>query len=81
MSACSHTFFRSCAADRVFVAADRKAVIPAMRRAIRRNAMTEVEPLAPSAGAAAFLIARSSSRRSQRTFVKEPIEDQANRHY
>ncbi|MEP9325493.1 hypothetical protein PPMP20_20520 [Paraburkholderia phymatum] len=43
--------------------------------------MTEVEPLAPVAGAAAFLIARSSSRRSQRTFVKEPIENQANRHY
>jgi hypothetical protein len=48
---------------------------------MRRNAMTEVEPLAPSAGAAAFLIARSSLRRSQRTFVKEPIENQANRHY
>ncbi|HWT36976.1 MAG TPA: hypothetical protein VN289_11865 [Paraburkholderia sp.] len=43
--------------------------------------MTEVKPLAPVAGAAAFLIARGSSRRSQRTFVKEPIENQANRHY
>jgi hypothetical protein len=43
--------------------------------------MTQVEPPAPFAGAAAFFIARSSSRRSQRTFVKEPIEDQANRHY
>ncbi len=48
---------------------------------MRRNAMTEVKPLAPVAGAAAFFIARSSSRRSQRTFVKEPIENQANRHY
>ena len=48
---------------------------------MRRNAITEGEPLVPYAGAAAFLIARSSLRRSQRTFVKEPIEDQANRHY
>ncbi|CAD6548758.1 hypothetical protein LMG24235_04577 [Paraburkholderia sabiae] len=48
---------------------------------MRRNAMTEVKPLAPVAGAAAFFIARSCSRRSQRTFVKEPIENQANRHY
>ncbi|ALP62882.1 hypothetical protein AN416_09910 [Paraburkholderia caribensis] len=77
MSACSHTFFRSCAADRVVVAADNKATM----RSARRNATTEVEPLAPSAGAAAFFIARSSLRRSQRTFVKEPIENQANRHY
>jgi hypothetical protein len=77
MSACSHTFFRSCAAGRRFIAVDSTA----MRRVTRRNAMTEVEPLAPFAGAAAFFIARSSLRRSQRTFVKEPIEDQANRHY
>jgi len=48
---------------------------------VKRNAMTEAEPLAPFAGAAAFFIARSSLRRFQRTFVKEPIEDQANRHY
>jgi hypothetical protein len=43
--------------------------------------MTEVEPPAPFVGPAAFLIARSCSHRSQRTFVKEPIENQANRHY
>jgi hypothetical protein len=77
MSACSSNFSRSCAADRAFVVADSTA----MRRVIRRDAITPVEPLAPFAGAAAFLIARSSSRRSQRTFVKEPIENQANRHY
>jgi len=77
MSACSHNFFRNCAADLLFVVAGR----PAMRRIARRNALIRVEPLAPLAGAAAFFIARSSSRRSQRTFVKEPIENQANRHY
>jgi hypothetical protein len=51
-----------------------------MRRVARRNATTEVKPPAPFAGAAAFFIARSRLR-SQRTFVKEPIENQANRHY
>jgi ApbE superfamily uncharacterized protein (UPF0280 family) len=76
MSACSQHFFRSCADDRVPAIADSSAI----RRVVRRNARTEVEPLAPVAGAAAFLIARSIARRSQRTFVKEPIEDQA-RHY
>jgi hypothetical protein len=48
---------------------------------MRRNAMTEVEPLAPFAGAAAFLIARSRSFLQPRALVKEPIENQANRHF
>jgi len=43
--------------------------------------MTEVEPLAPVAGAAAFLFARSRSSVQQRVFVKERIETQANRHF
>jgi hypothetical protein len=73
MSACSYYFFRSCAQDHVHVFAD--------TRAVTRNATTEVEPLAPFAGAAAFLIARSRWCRSPRASVKEPIEDQANRHY
>lgn len=42
--------------------------------------MTEGEPLVPYAGAAAFLIARSRSFTRLRASVKEPIEDQANRH-
>ena len=42
--------------------------------------MIEVEPLVPVAGTAAFLIVRSRSSMRQRTFVKETIEDQANRH-
>ncbi|MET3229426.1 UNVERIFIED_ORG: hypothetical protein ABIC54_001600 [Burkholderia sp. 1263] len=42
--------------------------------------MTVGEPLAPYAGAAAFLIARSRSFVRPRVSVKEPIEDQANRH-
>jgi hypothetical protein len=42
--------------------------------------MTEVEPLAPFAGAAAFLIARSRSYLRPRVLIKEPIENQANRH-
>lgn len=42
--------------------------------------MTEGEPLVPYAGAAAFLIARSRSFSRPRVSVKEPIEDQANRH-
>jgi hypothetical protein len=43
--------------------------------------MNQVEPLAPFAGAAAFLIARSRSFFRPRALVKEPIEDQANRHF
>jgi len=43
--------------------------------------MTEVEPLAPVTGAAAFLFARSRSSVQQRVFVKERIETQANRHF
>ncbi|MBB5412015.1 MULTISPECIES: hypothetical protein [Paraburkholderia] len=39
-----------------------------------------VEPLAPNAGAAAFLIARDRSFIGSRASVKEPIENQANRH-
>jgi hypothetical protein len=47
---------------------------------MRRNASTEGEPLAPYAGAAAFLVARNRSFIRPRTCIKEPIEDQANRH-
>jgi hypothetical protein len=43
--------------------------------------MTEVEPLAPFSGAAAFLIARSRLSARPRALVKEPIENQANRHF
>lgn len=43
--------------------------------------MTEVEPLAPFAGAAAFLIARDLLSVRPRALVKEPIENQANRHF
>jgi hypothetical protein len=43
--------------------------------------MTEVEPLAPFVGAAAFLIARSRFSAWPRVHVKEPIENQANRHF
>ncbi|MGH8778710.1 hypothetical protein [Paraburkholderia sp.] len=42
--------------------------------------ITEVEPLVPVAGTAAFLIVRSRSFMRRRTLVKESIEDQANRH-
>jgi hypothetical protein len=44
------------------------------------TAMTESEPLAPIAGAAAFLIARGRSLFPPRAHFKEPIEKQANRH-
>ncbi|MGF6304576.1 MULTISPECIES: hypothetical protein [Paraburkholderia] len=47
---------------------------------VRRNASIIVEPLAPIAGAAAFLIARDRSFVGSRASIKEPIEDQANRH-
>ncbi len=50
-------------------------------RSVTRSATTEVEPLAPFAGAAAFLIARGRSCKPPRALVKEPIENQANRHY
>jgi hypothetical protein len=71
MSAPSPHSFRCCAG---FHAADVEVV--------RRNAMTEVKPLAPVAGAAAFLFARSrSSSVQQRVFIKERIETQANRHF
>jgi hypothetical protein len=43
--------------------------------------MTEVEPLAPFAGVAAFLIAHSRSLLRPRALIKEPIENQANRHF
>ncbi|MGA7777918.1 MAG: hypothetical protein WCA85_09435 [Paraburkholderia sp.] len=43
--------------------------------------MTEVEPLAPFAGAAAFLIAHSRLSARPCALVKEPIENQANRHF
>jgi hypothetical protein len=45
------------------------------------HALTQVEPLAPFVGAAAFLIVRSRFRTPSRELVKEPIETQANRHY
>jgi hypothetical protein len=48
---------------------------------MRRNAIAEGEPLVPYAGAAAFLIARSRLSARPRAFVKEPIENQANRHF
>jgi hypothetical protein len=47
---------------------------------VRRNASIIVEPLAPNVGAAAFLIARDRPFTRPRASVKEPIEDQANRH-
>jgi hypothetical protein len=54
-----------------------------------RRVTLAIEPLAPSAGAAAFLLAflsriPSSPRRTRvrlHRFVKEPIENQANRHF
>jgi len=49
-------------------------------RIVRRNVSITVEPLAPNAGAAAFFIARDRSFTGPRALVKEPIEDQANRH-
>jgi hypothetical protein len=47
---------------------------------VRRNASIIVEPLAPNVGAAAFLIARDRPFKWPHASVKEPIEDQANRH-
>jgi len=49
-------------------------------RFVRRNASIVVEPPVPNAGTAAFLIARNRSFIRLRASVKEPIEDQANRH-
>jgi hypothetical protein len=49
-------------------------------RSVRRNESIIVEPLAPNARAAAFLIARNRPFIRPRASVKEPIEDQANRH-
>ncbi|MFC5428171.1 hypothetical protein ACFPTO_05020 [Paraburkholderia denitrificans] len=48
------------------------------------RAIAAVEPLASLAGAAAFLFAVPPPRRNtlrSRVFVKEPIENQANRHF
>jgi hypothetical protein len=47
---------------------------------VRRNANTEGEPLAPNAGAAAFLLRAAIHSPGYARLVKEPIEDQANRH-
>jgi len=54
----------------------------------RRNTITIVEPLAPSAGAAAFLFAVQPTAGAAtfafvppRVFPKEPTENQANRHF
>jgi hypothetical protein len=49
-------------------------------RIVSRSLSTAAEPLAPNAGAAAFFIARDRSFRRLRALVKEPIENQANRH-
>jgi hypothetical protein len=50
---------------------------------MRRNATTQVEPLAPFNGAAAFLIARGFTAlpATPRALVKEPIEKPRNRHH
>jgi hypothetical protein len=48
---------------------------------MKRNATTQVEPLAPFTGAAAFLIARRRPGETPRAFAKEPIEKQVNRHH
>jgi hypothetical protein len=74
MSDCPSHSFRRCAA---FDAGSDTAPVGE----VRRNATTEVEPLAPVAGAAAFLFARSRSFVQQRVFLKELIETQANRHF
>jgi hypothetical protein len=84
MSACSPFTLRSCARhhhvrhtlDTIASDSDVRAA-----RLIRRNATTQVEPLAPFIGAAAFLIARGHRGVTPRALVKEPIENQANRHY
>jgi hypothetical protein len=69
MSACPPHSFHRCAGFRA-----------ASVEIARRTVNTEVEPLVPVAGAAAFLIVRSRSFMRPRTLVKESIEDQANRH-
>jgi hypothetical protein len=75
MSACPpHIFLRCASLDGRF------AGFTGAVGAVRRNVSTEGEPLAPYAGAAAFLIARNRSFTRPRTSIKEPIEDQANRH-
>jgi hypothetical protein len=72
MSACqTHTFRRCARLEGRFTGS---------AEVMRRNAITEGEPLVPYAGAAAFLIARSRSFTRPRASVKEPIETQANRH-
>jgi hypothetical protein len=43
--------------------------------------MTEVKPLVPVAGAAAFFMVRRPLAGWPRALVKEPIENQANRHF
>ncbi len=51
---------------------------------VKSTATTEVEPLASLAGAAAFLWATSRMRTTVRhaaLSVKEPIEEEANRHF
>ncbi|CAH2894211.1 MAG: hypothetical protein PCALPYG88_0826 [uncultured Paraburkholderia sp.] len=75
MSACPPQNFRRCATfDGCFAGFIGSVGV------VRRNANTVGEPLAPYAGAAAFLL-RAAVRSLGRAFiVKEPIEDQANRH-
>jgi hypothetical protein len=50
---------------------------------MRRNVTTQVEPLAPFNGAAAFLIARGfiALLAPPRALAKEPIEKPRNRHH
>jgi len=75
MSACPPQIFRRCARlDGRFTGSAGAVGV------VRRNASIEGEPLAPYAGAAAFLIARGRSFTRLRASVKEPIETQANRH-
>ena len=75
MSACPPHIFLRCASPDGRLTGFTGAV-----RSVRRNESIIVEPLALNAGAAAFLIARDRSFTGSRVSVKEPIEDQANRH-
>ncbi|WP_228878564.1 hypothetical protein [Paraburkholderia saeva] len=82
MSDCpSHSFRRCAAFDGTLDGNLDAGFDTAAVEEVRRHATTEVEPLAPFAGAAAFLFARSRSFVQQRVFLKELIETQANRHF
>jgi hypothetical protein len=77
MSDCPSHSFRRCAAFN----GNFDAGFDTAAEEVRRHATTEVEPLAPFVGAAAFLFARSRSFVQQRVFPEELIETQANRHF